>query len=451
MSAARQIKIGLYTVGTGMHIGSWRLPQAQADASIDVDFYKKIALEAERGLLDAVFIADSLAIDENSHSQILNRFDPTVLITAIAGATKHIGVVATASTTYNEPYNLARQFSSVDIISGGRAGWNVVTTADATGLTALNYSRKEHVLHDDRYKIAEEFIDVVKGLWDSWEEDAFIRNKETGQFYDPDKVHLLNYEGEFFQVRGPLNIGRTPQGHPVLFQAGASLPGQELAARTAEAIFSHKKSFEDARSYYQELKGRMAKYGRKENELLILQGISPIIGRTQEEADEKADKLEATVIQEQALRFLSGYVGNVDLTSYSLDTPATEVAWREVNSIQSDYELIQKIIREENLTVGELYTRISNVATNRSLRGTPEQVADTLTYWFENGACDGFIFIPPALPDSLTDFVDLVVPILQERGIYRTEYTGTTLREHLGLAIPENRYTKQRLDASHAL
>lgn len=211
-----------------MHIGSWRLPQAQADASIDVGFYKKIALEAERGLFDAAFIADSLAIDENSHSQILNRFDPTVLITAIAGATTHIGVVATASTTYNEPYTLARQFASVDIISGGRAGWNVVTTADATGLTALNFSRKEHTLHDDRYKIAEEFIDVVKGLWDSWEEDAFIRNKETGQFYDPDKVHLLNYEGEFFQVRGPLNIGRTPQGHPVLFQLAHPYPDRSL-------------------------------------------------------------------------------------------------------------------------------------------------------------------------------------------------------------------------------
>ncbi|MFC3748581.1 LLM class flavin-dependent oxidoreductase [Paenibacillus sp. GCM10012306] len=450
MSAKRQIKIGLYIVGTGMHIGSWRLPQAQADASIDVGFYKKIAQEAERGLFDAAFIADSLAVDENSHSQILNRFDPTILITAIAGATSHIGVVATASTTYNQPYNLARQFASVDIISGGRAGWNVVTTADATGLTALNFSRKEHLLHDDRYKVAEEFIDVVKGLWDSWEEDAFIRNKETGEFYNPDKVHLLNYEGEFFQVRGPLNIGRTPQGHPVLFQAGSSNPGQELAARTAEVVFSHKKSFEEAKDFYKELKGRMSKYGRSEDELLILQGISPIIGRTEAEAAEKAALLDSTVIQEQALRFLSGYVGNVDLTAYSLDTPASQVAWKEVNSIQSDFDRIQKIIREEDLTIGELYSKISNVSSDESLRGTPEQVADTLTYWFENGAADGFIFVPPALPDSLADFVELVVPILQERGIYRTEYDSTTLRGHLGLSVPVNRYARQPLPASQS-
>ncbi|WP_028984065.1 LLM class flavin-dependent oxidoreductase [Sporolactobacillus terrae] len=444
MSEQRKIKFALYIVGTGMHISSWRLPQAQADASINVQFYQNIAQIAEYGKFDAAFIADSLAIDDTSHSQILNRFDPVVLITAIAQATKKIGVVATASTTYNETFNLARQFASVDIISQGRAGWNLVTTADATGKTALNFSRKQNVKHDDRYKIAEEFVDVVKGLWDSWEDDAFIRNKETGAFYDKSKVHDLNYEGTYFQVKGPLNIARSPQGQPVIFQAGSSVPGQRLAARTADAVFCHKKSFEDAQQFYRTLKAQLAAFGRSKNDLVIMEGISPIIGRTQEEADEKLDQLNHYTIQEQALKFLSGYVGNVDLTRYSLDTKASEVAWKPVDSIQSDFETIQKIIQEEDLTVGELYQRVSNVASDRSFVGTPEKVANTIEKWFTEKAADGFIFIPPVLPNSLTDFVEQVVPILQERGLYRTEYEGATLRENLGLSFAENRYTLGR-------
>lgn len=440
----RKIKFALYIVGTGMHLSSWRLPQAQANASIDIGFYQKIAQLAERAKIDTVFIADSLAIDDTSHSQILNRFDPVVLITAIAQATKKIGIVATASTTYNQPFNLARQFASVDIISGGRAGWNLVTTADATGKTALNFSREHNVRHDDRYKIAEEFIDVAEGLWDSWEDDAFIRNKETGKFYDQSKVHDLNYRGKYFQVKGPLNIARSPQGHPVIFQAGSSKPGQKLAARVAEAVFSHKKSFEEAQKFYHSLKSQLADFGRKESDLLILEGISPIIGRTQEEADEKIKKLNRYTIQKQALQFLSGYVGNVDLTQYSLETKASEVAWKTVDSIQSDFETIQRIIREEDPTVGELYERVSNVASDQSFVGTAGKIADTIEKWFTERAADGFVLIPPVLPDDLNDFIEQVIPILQKRGLFRTEYEGTTLRENLGLPFAENRYTLRR-------
>lgn len=436
----KTMKFAVYIVGSGMHLGSWRLPHVQADASIDVSFYKKISQEAERGKFDAVFIADSLAIDANSHPHILNRFDPAILITAIAASTSRIGVVATASTTYSEPYILARQFASVDHISGGRSGWNLVTTADATGLTALNFSRKKHVVHDERYRMAEEFIDVVKGLWDSWEDDAFIRDKETGQFYDEKKVHVLNHEGTYFNIRGPLNIGRSKQGQPVIFQAGSSEPGQKLAARSAEVVFSHKADFEEARAYYLQLKNKLSQFGRTEDELLILQGINPVIGRTEEEAVEKLRQLEDVLMPEQALKFLSGYVGNIDLTQFKHDTPASEIPWREVNSIKSDYEKIQRIIREENPTVGELYNKVSNAAPKANFIGTPEKVADELERWFTGGAADGYMIIPSILPDSLTDFIELVVPILQERGLFRSEYEGVTLRANLGLRYPENQF-----------
>ncbi|MGN7280122.1 LLM class flavin-dependent oxidoreductase [Bacillus altitudinis] len=440
----KEMKLAVYLVGSGMHLGSWRLPHVQADASIDVNFYRKMALKAEEGKLDAVFIADSLAIDENSHPHILNRFDPAVLITAMGAATNRIGVVATASTTYSEPYVLARQFASIDHATGGRAGWNVVTTADATGRTAQNFGRTSHVKHDDRYQMAEEFIDVVQGLWDSWEDDAFIRDKKTGQFYDEQKVHPIHHKGTYFQVRGPLNIGRTPQGQPVIFQAGSSEPGQQFAARTAEVVFSHKKDLQSAQAFYKELKERLPQFGRRPNELHILQGISPVIGRTKKEAQEKKRQLNEALLPEQALKFLSGYVGNVDLTAYSPDTPAKEVAWKKVDSIQSDFETIMRIIHEQNPTVGELYAKVSNAASHDRWIGTPEQIADEMEKWVDVGAADGFMLIPAVLPDTLKDFVELVVPILQERKLFRTDYKGHTLREHLGLRVPVNRYQSSK-------
>jgi len=439
----RQIHLSAYLVGTGIHVASWRLPSAQKNASIDLEFYKRLAQTAERGKFDIAFIADSLAVNEDSHPNILNRFEPTTLLAALAGATSKIGLVATASTTYHEPYNLARLFASVDHISGGRAGWNMVTTGDATGETGRNFSREAHVEHDHRYERAEEFIDVVQGLWDSWEDDAFVQDKETGVFFDPAKMHRLHYKGKYYSVQGPLNICRSKQGQPVIVQAGASEPGQRLAARTAEVVFSHVKDFSRAKAFYQSLKSRLPAYGRTSDELHILQGISPIIADTQEEADAIHRQLQNLLLPEQGLRFLSGYLGKVDFSKYTLDTPAAEVDFPKDNGIQSHFEWMTELIRKKNPTLRELYTLLEGAA-NRELIGTPEQIADVLEKWFTEGAADGFMFIAPILPQGLEAFVDKVIPILQGRGLYRLDYEGDTLRDHLGLRKPENRFVKPK-------
>jgi FMN-dependent oxidoreductase (nitrilotriacetate monooxygenase family) len=441
MTKIKHLKLSAYLVGTGMHVASWKHPSSQPNASIDVEYYKKLAQIAEKGKFDIAFIADSLAINEESHPNILNRFDPVVLITAPAGATSKIGVVATASTTYSEPYTLARQFASVDQISGGRVGWNLVTTGDATGATALNFSKQAHLEHDIRYERAEEFIDVVQGLWDSWEDDAFVFDKKNGVFFDSKKLHSINYKGEFFSVRGPLNIARSKQGQPVIVQAGSSKPGQRLAARTAEVVFAHKDNIREAKAFYKELKSKMAEFGRHPDELSILHGISPIIGETDEIANQKYEELQKLVPPYEGLKFLSGYMGNVDFTKYSLDTLASEIEFPEVNGIQSQFNEMKRIIQEEDLTVGELYTRFVGAGRNDSFVGTPIQVADELEKWFIEEAADGFMLQAPLLPGGLEDFVNLVVPILQERELFRTEYEGNTLRDHLGLARPINRYS----------
>ncbi|MCF3943707.1 LLM class flavin-dependent oxidoreductase [Oceanobacillus sp. APA_J-5(13-2)] len=428
-----------------MHVASWQHPTVNPNANIDVRALQKLAQIAEKGKFDIAFIADSLAINHESHPQILNRFDPVVLITALASATEKIGVGATSSTTYNEPYTLARQFASVDHISDGRAAWNVVTTADATGQTALNFSRENHWEHDHRYERAEEFVDIVKGLWDSWEDDAFIYNKETGEFYDPNKVHELHYSGEYFSVKGPLNIARSEQGQPVIIQAGASVPGQRLAARTAEVVFTHWDTIEESKQFYQKLKSQLNEFGRREEELHILHGISPIVGETEAIAQEKYNELQKLIDPYESLKFVSGYMGNVDFSKYSLDTPAKEVEFPRVNSIQSQFNEMKRIIQEENLKVGDLYTRFFGAAKRDGFIGTPTQVADEMEKWFKEKATDGFMIQFPLLPRDLEDFVELVVPILQERGLFRLDYEGDTLREHLGLKKPKNRFTKEEV------
>lgn len=443
MARKRQIKLAAYLIGSGMHFTSWRHPQSNPVASIDVKALQKLAQIAEKGKFDLAFIADSLAINHESHPHILNRFDPVVLITALAAATEKIGLGATASTTYSEPYVLARQFASVDHISGGRAGWNVVTTADATGETALNFSREKHWEHDHRYERAEEFIDVVQGLWDSWEDDAFIYDKESGQFYHPEKVHELRYEGEYFQVKGPLNIARSRQGQPVIIQAGASVPGQRLAARTAEVVFTHWDDIEEAKQFYQKLKSQLKEFDREEDEFHILHGISPIVGETEEEAVRKYNELQQLVDPYESLRFVSGYMGNVDFSKYTLDTPARKVEFPKVNSIQSQFNEMKKIIDQENLKVGDLYTRFFGAAKRDGFIGTPVQVADEIEKWFTAKAADGFMIQFPLLPRDLDEFVTHVVPILQERGLFRLDYEGDTLREHLGLQVPENRFVSK--------
>ncbi|MEB2630359.1 LLM class flavin-dependent oxidoreductase [Peribacillus frigoritolerans] len=445
MAQDRQMKLAAYLIGTGMHVASWRHPTSNPNASIDVKALQRLSKIAEKGKFDLAFVADSLAINHESHPQILNRFDPIVLITALAAATEKIGIGATASTTYSEPYVLARQFASVDHISGGRVGWNVVTTADATGETALNFSRDKHLAHDHRYERAEEFIDVVQGLWDSWEDDAFVHNKETGQFFDPDKVHELRYKGNYFSVKGPLNIARSAQGQPVIIQAGASIPGQRLAARTAEVVFTHWDNIEESKRYYQELKSSLMAFGRSVEELHILHGISPIIGETEEIAIQKYNKLQSLVDPYESLKFVSGYMGNVDFSKYSLDTPAKDVDFPLVNSIQSNFNEMKKIIGEEDIKVGELYARFFSPARRDRFVGTPTQVADEMEEWFTEKAADGFMLQFPLLPGDLEDFVEKVVPILQERGLFRLDYEGDTLRDHLGLKNPKNRFANEEI------
>lgn len=445
MGGKRQIKLAAYLIGTGMHVASWKHPSSKPNASIDIKQLQNLAKTAERGKFDIAFIADSLAINHESHPQILNRLDPIIQITALAAATEKIGLGATASTTYSEPYVLARQFSSVDHISAGRAAWNLVTTADATGETAQNFSREKHWEHDHRYERAEEFIDVVKGLWDSWEDNAFLYNKETGQFYDREKVHEINYKGNYFSVKGPLNIARSKQGHPVVVQAGASKPGQRLAARTAEVVFVHWDNLEVGKTHYKRLKEQLAEFDRSDDDLLILQGISPIIGNTEEEAIAKYKELQNLIDPFEALKFVSGYLGNVDFSKYSLDTPAIEVEFPQSNSIQSQVNEFMKIIKEENLKVGELYGRLFDAGKRDGFVGTPEQVADEMEKWFVEKAADGFMIQFPLLPRDLEDFVEKVVPILQQRGIYREDYEGETLRDHLGLKKPANRFAREKV------
>jgi N-acetyl-S-(2-succino)cysteine monooxygenase len=445
MEHKRQMKLAAYLIGTGMHVASWRHHDASPKASIDVNALQALAQIAEEGKFDLAFVADSLAINHESHPQILNRFDPVVLITALATATKKIGIGATASTTYSEPYVLARQFASVDHISNGRAAWNLVTTADATGETALNFSRDKHWEHDQRYERAEEFVDVVKGLWDSWEDDAFIYDKATGEFFDKEKVHEVNFKGKYFSVKGPLNIARSRQGQPVIIQAGASEPGQKLAARVAEVVFVHWDSKENAKKYYTKLKSKLKEFGRGEDELQILHGISPIIGETEEVAYQKYLDLQNLIDPYESLKFVSGYMGNVDFSQYSLETPAKEVEFSSVNSIQSQFYEMKKIIDEEDLKVGDLYNRFFGPGRKDAFVGTPKQIADEMEEWFTERATDGFMIQFPLLPNDLEDFVELVVPILQERGLFRLEYEGDTLREYLGLKKPDNCFVKEKI------
>lgn len=440
MTRKRQIKLSAYLVGTGMHASSWRLANADPGASSDIDYYRRLAVTAERGKFDMAFLADSLAINEQSHPNILNRFEPLTLIAALAGATSRIGLVATASTSYVEPFNLARQLLSVDRISRGRAGWNIVTTRDLSGSTARNFGAESHYELEHRYRRAEEFVDVVRGLWDSWEDDAFVHDKETGRFFDPSKLHRLRHQGEFFSVEGPLNVARSEQGYPLLVQAGISDAGQQLSARIAEAVFAIHYHYEDAREYYEAFKRKAASYGRHPDDVYILQGISPVIGSTEEEARAKKRQLESLLADETVLGFLSDYFKEIDFGKFTPDTTAAEAGLDTLRAANPDYKKHQPIIARENPTLREVYSLIIGSFSGDHLVGTPEKIADSLEKWFLGGAADGFMLMAPALPEGLDDFVNLVVPLLQKRGLFRLEYEGSTLREHFGLPLPPNRY-----------
>ncbi|MEC5397799.1 LLM class flavin-dependent oxidoreductase [Uliginosibacterium sp. H1] len=446
MSAARprQIKLGAFVPATGHHVAAWRHPSANPNGGHDFAHYRRIAQAAEAAKFDAVFLADSAAVwggdadrDTLAHSARGANFEPLTLLSALSAVTEHIGLVATVTTTYNEPYHLARKFASLDHLSGGRAGWNLVTSANQS--EAKNFGLDEHVAHAERYERAEEFIDVVTGLWDSWEDDAFVRDQESGEFFHADKLHVLQHKGKHFQVRGPLNIARSPQGHPVKVQAGSSEPGKELAARTAEVVFTAHQTLDAAQAFYSDLKGRLGKYGRDADSIKILPGIFPVVAASQAEAEDKFESIQALTHPRVGLQLLSSMLGGFDLSPYDIDGPLPELP--ASNGGKSRQALLFDLARRENLTIRQLYLRIAGARGHKQIVGTPQSIADLLQEWFEQGAADGFNIMPPTLPGGLDDFIALVLPELRRRGLFRTEYEGRTLRENLGLPRPANRHT----------
>lgn len=437
----RKLRLGAFLQATGHHVSAWLHPAAQADAGHNLAHYKDLARTAERGKFDLVFVADSPGgyadfTDAETFRQNAKaaHFEPVTLWSALSQVTERIGFVATSTTTYEDPYTTARKFASLDWISGGRAAWNVVTTgADVSG----NFSRTEHLEHSRRYERAEEYIDVVKGLWDSYEDNAFPRDRASGVYLDTTKFHVLGHQGEHFQVRGPLNIARPPQGYPVIVQAGASEPGRELAARTAEVIFTANLVIEDAQDFYADVKRRLGKYGRRPEELLVMPGIFAVLGGTEAEAQRHYEELQSLVHPAIAWGILRRHYQGVDLSGYSLDDIAPPLP-TETNGSKSRLKLVSDIVERERPTLRQLYRQISTARGHLTTVGTPEQVADVIQAWFDHGAADGFNVMPPVLPTGLTDFVDQVVPVLQRRGLFRTDYEGTTLRENLGLRRPAN-------------
>ena len=438
MTEQRKMRLGVFLSGTGGNMASWRHPSAVADGAVNLEYYKGLTRKAEQAKLDFVFFGDGLYISEKSHPNFLNRFEPLTLLAALAMDTTNIGLAATLSTTYSDPYTVARQFSSIDHLSGGRAGWNIVTSP-LEG-SAANYSRSEHPQHDLRYRMASEFVEIAKGLWDSWEDDAFVRDKESGVFIDPAKMHRLDHQGEFYSVQGPLNISRSRQGSPVLIQAGSSEAGRGFAAKVADAIFTGQANKADAAEFYKDIKQRAAKAGRNPGEVLILTGCAPVVGDTPEEAEAKYQEIANLVVIEDALNYLGRYFNDMDFSPYGLDEPFPDLGDFGRNGWESTTDRIKQVAKDENLTLREMALR--STTPRSEFIGTPTQVADAMQAWFEGGAADGFMLNNSVLPQGFNDFVDQVLPILKERGLFRTEYEADTLRGNLGLPKPENRYTQ---------
>ncbi len=439
MAPKRQLKLGFILHGVGRTWGDWRHPDAETNASTNFAFYKRQAQLAEAGKFDFVFVADSVYITAKSSPHYLNRFEPLTILSALAAVTEHIGLVGTLSVSYSEPFNVARQFASLDHISGGRAGWNVVTSW-LEG-SAANFSKPAHLAHDVRYRLAGEYLDVVQGLWDSYEDGALVHDKASGVFIDPEKLNTLDHQGEFFQVKGPLNIARSPQGQPVIFQAGASEDGKNFAARRADAIFVGHERIDEAQAYYHDIKSRAEGFGRDPQDVFILPGIGPVIGATEAEAEAKYQELANLVSIENALAMLGRPFNDYDFSVHALDEPFPDVVAFGLNSNQSAVLKIAAAARAENLTLRQVALRFATPRGN--FVGTPEQVADAIQAWFECGGADGFVVFE-SLPGQLDRFVECVVPILQERGIFRRDYEGSTFRESLGLAVPENRFTREK-------
>ncbi|MFX0109352.1 LLM class flavin-dependent oxidoreductase [Bacillus sp. FSL K6-4563] len=439
MSEKKHIQFGLMLHGPGGHMNAWKDESVPADASVNIDYYQAMTKKAEAAGFRFVFVADGLYIHEHSIPHFLNRFEPLTILSALAAVTKQIGLVGTVSTSYSEPFTIARQFASLDKLSRGRAGWNVVTSP-LEG-SAENHIIRSHPSHSLRYEIAEEYLHVVNGLWNSWEEDAFIRDRSTGVFFDRDKLHTLNHHGKHFSVKGPLNIERSEQGQPVIFQAGASEAGKDLAAKEADAVFTNADSLEKAKAYYRDVKNRAEALGRKPSDIKIFPGIHPITGKTVEEAEEKYEAIKHLVSIEEALHYLGRFFDHLDFSQFPLDEPFPDIGDAGSNSFQSTTESIKKMAKEQNLSLREVALQVTTPKS--AFFGTYEQVADKLIQWIEEDAADGFIFGAPILASGLSEWTEHVIPILIERGYYDPNYQAHTLRENLGLPIKKNQFLKQ--------
>ena len=438
----RTMRLGAFIHETGQHVAAWRHPRAYANSGTSFAEAAAVARTAERGKFDLLFLADSAAVtvfgspDSRGRMGKNVKFEPMTVLSALAAITSNLGLVATSTTTYAEPYTLARQFASLDQISGGRAGWNLVTSNNEA--EAFNHGRDQHVAHADRYDRAAEFAEVVLGLWDSWDDDAFIRDKASGINFDPAKMHVLNHRGKHFAVRGPLNVARSPQGRPVLVQAGASDTGRDLAARVAELVFTAQDVFEKAQQFYADVHHRLPKFGRSDSDVKIMPGIYPVVGRTEAEAREKYEELQSLIHPSVGIAVLEHTIGVGGLDKYPLHGPVPELG--DTNGPLSRQRLLLEAARRENMTLWQLCLHNAGPRGHLPAIGTPAQIADIMEHWFKNGAADGFNVMPAWLPGSLDDFVDMVIPELQRRGLFRTEYEGRTLRENLGLAKPASRW-----------
>lgn len=432
-----QLHLNAFLMSTGHHEASWRLPESDPHAATSAAHYAHLATTAERGTFDSVFLADSPQLNGDVSRRPLGVLEPLTLLTVLASVTERIGLIATASTSYNSPYNLARRFASLDHISNGRAGWNIVTTA--TVEAARNFGLDELPAHADRPARAGEFVRVTQKLWDSWEGDAVVADKETGVWGDRTKIHPPSHRGKYFSVEGPLNIPRPPQGYPLLVQAGSSEGGRTFAARYAEAVFTAQQTYEQGRTFYADLKSRSVAAGRDPATVKILPGIVPVIGSTEAEAAEKSRELEEAIVPRYAHEQLAKTL-RIPLRELALDKelPAELLPEDAIEGAKSRYSLIVELARSDQLTVRQLIGRLGGGRGHRTFTGTPEQVADTIEQWFRGGVADGFNIMAPTLPSGLELFVDHVVPILRRRGLFRTEYTATTLRGHYRLTRPAN-------------
>lgn len=435
----RKLHLNLFLASMGHHEAAWRHPSSPVQDIIDFSHFQRLAQKAEQAKLDSLFLADRYATSRKAVKYgAISGLEPLTLLSALAVVTSRIGLIGTVSTSFNEPFNVARRFASLDHLSKGRAGWNIITSGTDGEAQNFNYERIPE--HHVRYERAQEFLDVTLKLWDSWEADALLQDKASGIYADNSKVHEFNHKGKHFAVRGPLNLPRSPQGRPLLVQAGSSEDGKDFAARYAEAIFTAQQSLADAQAFYADVKARVARYGRSPEQVIILPGICPIIGESEAEAKEKEAQLHELTHPAYSLLQLSNRIGH-DLSAYPLDGPLPELpATEEIVGHQSRTQLIRDLAERENLTIRQLLLRLAGGRGHRTITGTAEQVTDELEAWFTQGAADGFNIMPQLTSGGLEDFLDKVVPKLQQRGLFRTEYTGNTLREHYGLDVPASQF-----------